>query len=51
MLGAPAPLALRLARILAYPANSTLFGIGGVIGASRLLHGEDEARKTERPAM
>ena len=38
----------RLRRILAYPANCELFGIGGLLGAARLLHGAAPTGKTER---
>jgi hypothetical protein len=47
-LGSPAPAGRRLARVLAYPASCLLFGIGGVIGAGRLLRGRSGAGKTER---
>ena len=40
--------ARRLARILAYPANCMLFGLGGIMGAARLLRGGSNTSKTER---
>jgi hypothetical protein len=38
----------RLARILACPLATTLFGFGGVIGAIRLVGGGSGVGKTER---
>lgn len=38
----------RVGRFLAYPIGCTLFGIGGIIGASRLLRGRSVIDKTER---
>lgn len=38
----------RVGRVLAYPIASTLFGVGGIIGAAQLLSGGDGAGKTER---
>jgi hypothetical protein len=46
--GSPAPVGSRLARVLAYPVSCLLFGIGGVLGAARLLRGRSGAGKTER---
>jgi hypothetical protein len=38
----------RLRRLLGYPAACELFGIGGLLGAVRLLRGDGGAGKTER---
>jgi hypothetical protein len=46
--GSPAPVGSRLARVVAYPVSCLLFGIGGVLGAWRLLRGRSGAGKTER---
>lgn len=44
----PAGLRDRVGRVLAYPIASTLFGVGGIIGAAQLLRGGTGAGKTER---
>lgn len=46
-LGTASGLARRLARLVAYPISCTLFGVGGVIGAIRLLCGASGVGKTE----
>ncbi|MGH3770517.1 MAG: hypothetical protein ACRDRW_03820 [Pseudonocardiaceae bacterium] len=46
-LGAASAPARRLARLVAYPISCTLFGVGGVIGAIRLLCGGSGVGKTE----
>lgn len=48
ILGAASTPAQRLARLAAYPINCTLFGVGGLIGAARLLRGASGVGKTER---
>lgn len=48
ILGAVSTPAQRLARLASYPINCALFGIGGLIGAIRLLRGASGAGKTER---
>jgi len=45
----PAPALWRTVRILACPAAATLFGLGGFLGAARLLTGRGGTGKTERP--
>lgn len=47
-LGAPAPIRRRVVRVLACPLATTLFGVGGVIGAARLVAGGTGVGKTER---
>lgn len=47
ILGTASSSAPRLARLAAYPISCTLFGVGGVIGAIRLLYGASGAGKTE----
>ena len=46
--GSPVRLRDRIGRVLAYPVASTLFGVGGIIGAAQLLGGGVGAGKTER---
>ncbi len=46
--GARDPLRRRLARIAACPVATVLFGIGGFVGAARLLKGGSGVGKTER---
>lgn len=46
--GAPDPVGRRLARIIACPVATTLFGIGGLVGAVHLLVGGTGVGKTER---
>ncbi len=48
ILGTASAPAQRLARVVAYPISCTLFGVGGVIGAVRLLRGASGVGKTER---
>lgn len=47
-LGSPVAVPTRLVRILACPVASTLFGLGGFLGAGRLLRGGSGIGKTER---
>lgn len=47
-LGTPDSLGRRAARIVACPIGAILFGIGGFIGAARLLRGRAGVGKTER---
>jgi hypothetical protein len=46
--GAPGPLARRLTRALACPLAAMVFGIGGFVGAVRLVGGASGIGKTER---
>ncbi len=48
LLGSPAPVRSRIVRMLACPLATTLFGLGGFIGAVRLLRGGSGVGKTER---
>jgi hypothetical protein len=50
-LGASDSLGRRVARVLACPVAAFLHGIGGFIGAARLLTGRTSAGKTERVAL
>lgn len=47
-LGAPVRLQARLARVLAFPLACAVHGVGGSIGAARLLTGHAGTGKTER---
>ena len=47
-IGAPDPVGRRLARVVACPVATTLFGIGGLVGAVHLLRGGTGIGKTER---
>ncbi len=47
-IGSPARPLDRVGRLLAYPITCTLFGVGGIIGAGRLLQGGSGVGKTER---
>jgi hypothetical protein len=47
-LGTPAPACRRVSRVLAFPLACTLYGAGGLVGASRLLSGRSGVGKTER---
>ncbi len=47
-LGAPAGLRVRLARVIASPLACTVHGVGGIVGAARLIAGGSGAGKTER---
>lgn len=38
----------RLARVTAYPVNCMLFGLGGIVGVTRLVRGAPNTGKTER---
>jgi hypothetical protein len=48
LLGASCAHPARLARLVGYPVNCALFGVGGWIGASRLLRRDTNSGKTER---
>jgi cellulose synthase/poly-beta-1,6-N-acetylglucosamine synthase-like glycosyltransferase len=49
--GAPDPIRRRLARVVACPVATTLFGLGGIIGAVRLMGGGSGVGKTERRSL
>ena len=46
--GAPDPVGRRLVRVVACPVATTLFGIGGLVGAVRLVGGGTGIGRTER---
>jgi Glycosyl transferase family group 2 len=47
-LGAPARVCARLARVIAFPLACTVHGVGGIVGAARLIAGGSGTGKTER---
>lgn len=48
VLGASSTIGRRLTRLVACPAATILFGVGGLVGAARLLRGNSGIGKTER---